>query len=359
MSQSDSENDRRTTVAIGRILDANANRVLEGFRVVEDYLRFALDDAFLSRTCKQLRHDVSKTLSATLGPNRFACRSTTSDVGTTSSTASEYSRHSVQDVAEANLRRVAESLRTLEEYIKLRDANAAREFEAARYQSYTLEKAIGHLQRSKRILEDAHLYVLIDLRYDEQEMVSRVRSMQQYGASIIQLREKSKTDREVLHAARVLRQALADSNMKLVINDRPDIAAAAGACGVHVGQEELTVVDARKVVGPDALVGVSTHSLEQAQQAILEGADYIGVGPVFPSQTKTFENYVGLSLVEEVSREITLPAFNIGGITRNNVASVVAAGGNCVAIGADIWQADDVAEATQSIRSQLPNAATT
>ena len=98
------------------------------------------------------------------------------------------------------------------------------------------------------------------------------------------------------------------------MNDRPDLAALARADGVHVGQEELSVKDARSIVGPELLVGVSTHSIEQARQAVLDGANYIGVGPTFPSGTKRFEQFPGVELLRAVAAEIRLPAFAIGGI---------------------------------------------
>ena len=101
-----------------------------------------------------------------------------------------------------------------------------------------------------------------------------------------------------------------------IINDRPDLAALARADGVHVGQEELSVKDARSIVGPETLVGVSTHSIEQARQAVLDGANYIGVGPTFPSGTKQFEQFPGVELLRAVAAEIRLPAFAIGGIGR-------------------------------------------
>ena len=108
------------------------------------------------------------------------------------------------------------------------------------------------------------------------------------------------------------------------MNDRPDLAVLAGADGVHVGQEELSVKDARRIVGPSALVGVSTHSIQQARAAVLDGANYIGVGPTFPSGTKTFAAFTGVELLQAVQAEIRLPAFAIGGVTAANLPQVLA-----------------------------------
>jgi thiamine-phosphate pyrophosphorylase len=138
------------------------------------------------------------------------------------------------------------------------------------------------------------------------------------------------------------------------MNDRPDLAVLCDADGVHVGQDELTVRDVRRIVGPDRLVGVSTHDIEQARQAVLDGADYLGVGPVFPSDTKSFDAFAGLEFVRQAAAEITRPWFAIGGITAANLADVTAAGAERIAIGAAICAADDPADATRALRSRLP-----
>ena len=143
---------------------------------------------------------------------------------------------------------------------------------------------------------------------------------------VLQLRDKRLADRELIDRARRLRRLTRGTATLLIINDRPDLAALAQADGVHVGQEELSVKDARSIVGPDVLIGVSTHSIEQARQAVLDGANYLGVGPTFPSGTKQFDHFPGLELLRAVAAEIRLPAFAIGGITRENLDQVKSAG---------------------------------
>src|SRR5207244_2916050 len=123
---------------------------------------------------------------------------------------------------------------------------------------------------------------------------------------------------------RYVREWTSAAGALFIMNDRPDLAVLTEADGVHVGQEELTVRDARRIVGPNKLVGVSTHSIEQARAAVLDGADYIGVGPVFSSGTKSFGALAGLEFVRQVSAEISLPAFAIGGIDAQNVEQVIA-----------------------------------
>ena len=127
----------------------------------------------------------------------------------------------------------------------------------------------------------------------------------------------------------------------------------AEADGVHVGQDELPVRDARRIVGPDRLVGVSTHTIEQARQAVLEGADYLGVGPTFPSGTKSFESFAGLEFVRQVASEITLPWFAIGGIDANNLIEVQSAGASRIAVSGAILNATDPHRAASELLSAL------
>jgi len=332
-----------------RIIDANANRTLEGLRVVEDYLRFHRHDAHLSGLCKAIRHQVSQTLASHF-PDRAACRSTETDIGTSIETASEYQRPDFATVIAANLGRVKEALRTLEEYSKLIAEPPAKKFEAIRYQAYTLEKAVGHLEKSSAVWSDAKLYVLVDLRYGVGEVFSnRVEQLCEAGVDVIQLRDKTATDRRLIEAGRALRRSLAklERQVLFIMNDRPDLTRVVEADGVHVGQDEIPVADVRSIVGPDCLVGVSTHSLEQARAAVLDGADYIGVGPVFPSQTKDFDEFVGTELIASITAEIALPSFAIGGISLERLQQLIDCGGQRVAVSEAIWGAKDVAEVTR------------
>src|SRR5204862_5034719 len=127
------------------------------------------------------------------------------------------------------------------------------------------------------------------------------------GAHIIQLRETTLGDRELLERTRNVRRWTRQAGLLFVVNDRPDIARLVEADGVHLGQDDLPVKEARRIVGPDLLVGVSTHSIEQVRRAVLDGASYLGVGPAFASTTKEFEHFPGLEFVRQASAETSLP----------------------------------------------------
>jgi thiamine-phosphate pyrophosphorylase len=333
-----SKGDVNRTVAL-RAFDAVANRAGEGLRVVEDYVRFVLDDRHLTGLCKQMRHDLGAVLASVPSEHRLAARDTLADVGTTLATPSEQRRASPEHVLAANLTRLQESFRSLEEFGKLLDPEMGAAMERLRYRSYTLHRAVEITRTSLDRLRDARLYVLVDGRSSLAEFERLARGLVDAGVHVLQLRDKQLADRDLLARARLLRAITASTPTLFIMNDRPDLAALARADGVHVGQDELSAKDARSIVGPEALIGVSTHSIEQARQAVLDGANYLGVGPTFPSGTKHFEQFPGLPLLRQVAAEIRLPAFAIGGITAENLPEVLATGMMRVAVSGAILAA--------------------
>lgn len=336
-----------------RVLDANLNRGREALRVLEDYCRFVLNDRILTEEVKGLRHSLAE-VSAQLPPHLLlAARDTLGDVGTTVSAGGEYDRGSVAQVALVNLKRLQEALRSLEEFGKLFGTGFARHVEVLRYRSYTLERAVVRGGEARRRLTDARLYVLLTGSQCPASLDWTIARAAAGGATVFQLREKSLTDAELVARARDVRRWTRAANALFVINDRPDVARLVGADGVHLGQDDLPVADARRVVGPDALIGVSTHSVEQVRKAVLDGADYLGVGPTFPSRTKAFDAFPGLEFVRAAAAETNLPAFALGGVGPENVAEVAAAGLKRVAVSAAVCAADDPEAVARVLRAAL------
>jgi thiamine-phosphate pyrophosphorylase len=357
------------TAAI-RVIDAAANRVREGLRVVEDFVRFTLGDAHLSRLLKSARHQLTAVMQFLDPEQLIASRDTQADVGTGIRTAGEMSRTSLLDVARANLKRVQEAARTLEEFAKVVAPNPGRpsydtEREAGlglpeqlgqlRYRLYTLEKAVLTAVGSRTRLEGCELYLLLTSDLCKAPPCDVLQDALRAGVRVVQIREKHMTARDLIEHARRVRQITRDAGALLIINDRPDLAVLCDADGVHVGQDELTVHDARRIVGPERLIGVSTHSIEQARQAVLDGASYIGVGPVFATGTKSFEDseFVGVDLVREVAAEISLPWFAIGGIGLSNIVSVIEAGAGRVAVTGAVCSAEDAKAAASTLVRKL------
>ena len=172
------------------------------------------------------------------------------------------------------------------------------------------------------------------------------------GARVLQVRAKALPSGRLLTIVDGIVAAGARYHALVIVNDRPDIASMAGAGGVHLGQEDWVAVDRTKLAGM-RIVGISTHSLAQAQQAERDGATYIGVGPVFPTGTKPNVKPVGLGLVKAVAGKVTVPFFAIGGITLTNLSQVRAAGATRVAVVSAILQAEDVAAAARTFKEKL------
>lgn len=170
------------------------------------------------------------------------------------------------------------------------------------------------------------------------------------GADVLQLRDKASAPDDLIDAARPLRELTHRHRIPLIINDHPDVAAAVGADGVHLGQTDLPTATARRILGQGKLVGRSTHSLDQALAAEREGADYLGVGPIFATPTKPTYWPVGLSLMQLVAPRLRIPWVAIGGIDASNVRSVVRAGARCVAVVRAVTGAAEPAAAARTLK---------
>ncbi|MHC5022600.1 MAG: thiamine phosphate synthase [Planctomycetota bacterium] len=337
-----------------RIIDANANRAREALRVMEEAARFLLDDEALTGELKQLRHDFAAAL------GRFDAldfhRDTPGDVGTTKTTEAERTRDSAAAVVIAAGKRLGEALRAIEEYGKTIDADFASTIESLRYRGYEVEQRLN-LALGAGIARQWTVCIL----FSESLCVGQpwpdvAKSILQARPDCIQLREKDLDDDELLRRAQWLVQH-ATAGTSVIINDRPDIALLSGAHGVHVGQGDLSCADVRRLAGRQLIVGVSTSNLEEAKQAQRDGADYCGVGPMFPSTTKPKDEIAGPSYLREYVEWNGLPHLAIGGITPANIGRLVEAGARGVAVSSAVCTADDPAEAIGRLQLALRPAA--
>ena len=195
-------------------------------------------------------------------------------------------------------------------------------------------------------LARARLYLVCDRRPE-----AFLRAAVDGGVDVVQLRDKDATDEQVLEAAKVLRRVADEHGALFVVNDRPDLAVAADADGVHVGQDDTPVADARAIVGPERIVGLSTHSPDQIDAA--RGVDYIAVGPVYATPTKPGRPAVGLELIRHAATYAPEPWFAIGGIDRRTAGPVVAAGARRAVVVRAITEADDPGAAARALREAL------
>ena len=173
------------------------------------------------------------------------------------------------------------------------------------------------------------------------------------GVTLVQLREKSVTGRPFLERAMAVKSLCGKYNVPLLINDRIDIALACKAQGVHLGQEDIPLAAARELLGDKAIIGISAHNLEEARLAELEGADYLGVGAVFPTSTKEDASEVGLERLKQIRTMTKLPLVGIGGVNALNYAKVLAAGAQGAAIISGILGADDIESEVRKIKKIL------
>ena len=203
----------------------------------------------------------------------------------------------------------------------------------------------------KNILADCRLYGIVDMGYTEPEQVeARTHALIDGGVRIIQLRAKGVQQNLVKQWAIAMQAICRERHAIFVLNDYPDMAAEIKADAVHVGQDGGSLVDVRKIVGPHVIVGRSTHSLEQAMQARLEGADYIGFGPLFPTGTKPGRASIGLQDIEAAQKAAgDMPLFCIGGINAATLPQVLNAGAQRVVIVSWLLQQEDIAAAAREV----------
>lgn len=199
---------------------------------------------------------------------------------------------------------------------------------------------------------DIDLYPVISSEFTNARPVLEIlRAAARGGAKIVQLREKNKTKTEIYELAVKYREITAEHKMLLIINDHADIALACGADGVHLGQDDLPLTAAREIC-PELLLGASTHNPEEAEKAVLEGADYINIGPLYPTGTKAVPcGAVGIGMLAKIVPGLSIPFTVMGGIKAKHIPELLAAGATRIAMVTEITRADDVCAKVRELRS--------
>lgn len=332
-----------------RIIDANLNRAREALRVVEEHARFVIEDAVLSADVKQTRHDLRAAVPQALAGKLPAARDIVGDVGARVTTEAESSRASTGDVAIAACKRATEALRAIEEYAKLEDAAFAAAIEAIRYRAYDLERRLA-ITASAADRIPSGVYALLTEAHCRGDWRQAADALIAGGAKIIQLRERNLPDVELLVRAKWLVDRCRAAGVLSIINDRADIAAASGADGVHLGQDDLPVSAARRILSAGKIVGISTHTRKQAEAAIRLAPDYIAVGPMFATETKPQDHIAGPETLREVRAMTALPLVAIGGVTPENADEPVSSGANLVCACSALTMTGNVKESTIALR---------
>lgn len=342
------------SVMVRRILDANFNRASEALRVLEDYARLGLSDGELASDLKSLRHDLAAALRQ-FGPlDLMLARDTVHDPGVGLTGRLEWARPDIQALLSANAQRLSQALRVLEETGKLVSPTAAATIKTMRYRAYTLEQRLLRFAAAGGSFERVRLYVLLTAARCRRSWEETLEAILAGGADAVQLREKELSDAELLSRAETLVKRCRPFGALAIINDRLDIALAAGAQGVHLGQHDLPCAAARKIAGADFIIGVSTENLPQAQAAVRDGASYVAVGAMFASFTKSKPHLAGPAYAEAVIQaRWPVPAVAIGGITPENIGQLRAVGITTVAVSSAVIAADDPQAVCRRLREAL------
>ncbi len=340
-----------------RIIDANLNRVGEGLRLLEEIARLLLDDATLTQQLKTMRHELIRG-DYSFHQQLLQSRNSEGDVGIDIEVLGEEKERELPLVLVANSRRVQESLRTLEELAKVPDTTPkldSGKFKQARFNLYTIERELlSKLLGQDKLRHISGLYVILDTQALKGCLHIEVASQViRGGARVIQLRDKVQSKKKLLPIARQLKILCTKHDVLFIINDYLDVALDTDADGLHLGQDDLPIKVARKLLPLGKILGCSITTVEQAIAAQSEGADYVAVGSVYPTLSKETAKVVGLETLRQTRQAISLPLVAIGGITKDNASEVIAVGADSVAVISAVLEAESPEEAARQIVDSL------
>jgi thiamine-phosphate pyrophosphorylase len=341
--------------AIYRIIDANFNRCREAIRVIEEFCRFALNSEPLTDRARQLRHELSSAIERLDAGRLISSRDTVGDVGIGRAVDKQRGRTNLKDCFTAGCKRLTEALRTLAETTQVLNPSIAKVFEKLRYNAYTLEKDIVLFSDTTEKFKRVRLYVIISSGLPA-DIISLTHRCVAGGADCIQLRAKDIKDDKHFAVAVEFVQICKAGGVLSIINDRVDVAVVAGADGVHLGQNDLPVEQARKLQLAPLIIGKSTHSLEQLHSACGEYPTYVSLGPVFASKTKPTVEVVGLDYVRRATEELANTGIGnvaIGGIGLDNVEEVLKAGAFSVAVCSAVAEAGDPTAVCRALKQKI------
>ena len=340
-----------------RIIDANLNRIGEGLRLLEDLARLVLNDAVLTQQLKTMRHEIVRG-DWSFNQQLLQWRNSEGDVGIDIEVPGEEKQRELPVMAVANARRVQESLRTLEELAKVPGTTPKldpEKFKQARFNLYTIEKdLLSKLLRQDKTRHLSGLYVIIDTQaLKGRSHIEAASQAIRGGAKTIQLRDKTQSKKGLLPIAQQLKNLCAEHNVLFIVNDYLDLALAVDADGLHLGQDDLPIKVARKLLPMDKILGGSARTIAQATAAQSEGADYIAVGSMYPTTSKETAEVVGPERLRQIRQAVSLPLVAIGGINRDNVTEVMRASADAVAVIRAVLEAEDIEEAARQIVDRL------
>ena len=334
-----------------RIIDANINRSAEGLRVLEDIARFKFDNTHIALDLRTIRHGIRLTFKGREDELLFS-RDAVFDVGKEISQKSKTDmRANLKDTCLSNFKRVEEAFRSIEEQLKTKgEYGAGKKVEQNRFLLYSLEKTMVALFKKKL---PQGIYGILGEKFSMGKTnVEVAKEMTDAGIDILQYREKltHKSIKQIYEECLEIREITKQAGVIFIVNDYADIALMVNADGIHAGQNDLPAAELKKIAG-NMIVGISTHSPEQAQQAVKDGADYIGVGPVFATKTKEDVcDPVGFDYLDYVATNVDIPFVAIGGIKIGNLGAVLKRGAKTVCLVTEIISANNISKRIDEIK---------
>ncbi|MCK5541979.1 MAG: thiamine phosphate synthase [Desulfobacterales bacterium] len=334
-----------------RIIDANINRSAEGLRVLEDIARFTFNSTQISSDLRKLRHGIRFTFKGK-EDKLLLSRDAAFDVGKEISQMSKTdARVNLKDTCLSNFKRVEEAFRSIEEQLKTKgEYETGKLVEQNRFVLYSLEKTMFSLFKKKL---PQGIYGILGEKFSlGKTNIEVAKEMVNAGIDILQYREKLnyKSIKQIYDECLEIREITKQAGVSFIVNDYADIALMVNADGIHAGQDDLPAAELKKIAG-DMMVGISTHSPEQAQKAVKDGADYIGVGPVFATKTKEDVcDPVGFEYLDYVVKNIDIPFVAIGGIKRSNLSQVIMHGAKTISLVTEIISSNNISKQIKEIK---------
>jgi thiamine-phosphate pyrophosphorylase len=315
-----------------QIIDANLNRAKEGLRVIEEVVRFVNRDKKVTLQIKKERHNLGKLF---VEVNLLKFREVEKDIGKEKKFDFLPRVQSVKEYLVKNFKRVEESCRVLEELGELIQPGVGEEVKKIRFTIYELEKKV----LSPKLPPLPWLYVIIDEKYIFSPIEKITLALCKGGVDLLQLREKTSSTKKFLQDAKKVRKVTQEFNALFVVNDRVDIALSVSADGIHIGKEDISVQDVKKIFS--GIIGCSVSSVNEAKKREKQGVDYLSVGSLYPSVTKK-KKVINQKIAKEIKNKTHLPVVGIGGITLTTVEEVMSLGLDGVCVSSSILTAKNI-----------------
>ena len=323
---------QKDDLRIAQIIDANLDRAREGLRVLEDWARYGLDRVDIVKKLKDFRQ--------ILGSHHLDfyknARNFSEDNCNGLSHPEQFKRIHTENIISSNSSRIQEALRVLEEFSRNNNYELSKAASYIRYEIYSLEIELIKAKCNKNLKEiliGNNLYLITNEKAD---LILDIENLLLGGVKIIQYRFKEKNDSKNLKKAKIIKGLCKKHGAIFIVNDRIDIALASEADGVHLGQHDLDLISARKILGFSKIIGISANNEQDINQAIENGCDYLGIGPVFKTNTKKNKKPLGIDNLKKLTKDIKIPWFAIGGIKNENIPKLKSNNINKVAIISEI-----------------------